>query len=234
MIEGAKALLNRVLIVEDEEKLSSLLNDYLSQSGFTCHVLSDGNGVVEFVRENEIDMILLDIMLPGKDGIEICKELRQFSQVPIFMLTAKVEEIDRLLGLELGADDYICKPYSPREVVAKVKAMMRRQGMRMEAVRPDSDAKLTLDEKTYRMNWLGQEAELTAIEFQLVAMMLKEPGRIFNREQLMRNMYDDNRIVSNRTIDSHIKKLRKKLNEMNPNQELVQSVYGVGYKLILD
>lgn len=227
-------MLNRVLIVEDEEKLASLLNDYLSQSGFECKIFAEGYDVVEYVNQHEVDIVLLDIMLPGKDGIEICKEIRQFSQVPIFMLTAKVEEIDRLLGLELGADDYICKPYSPREVVAKVKAMMRRQGMRMDSNMARPESQLHLDEKTYRMTWSGQEAELTAIEFQLIAMMLKEPGRIFNREQLMQNMYDDNRIVSYRTIDSHVKKLRKKLNDMNPEQELLHSVYGVGYKLILE
>ncbi len=227
-------MLNRVLIVEDEQKLASILNDYLVQAGFECHIFNEGTGVVEYVKQHDVDIVLLDLMLPGKDGITLCKEIRQFSHVPIFMLTAKVEEIDRLLGLELGADDYICKPYSPREVVAKVKAMMRRQNLREQGTPSNDESALVLDSNTYQMSWQGKRTELTAIEFQLLSLMHKEPGRIFNRDQLMQHMYDDNRIVSHRTIDSHIKKLRKKLHDMNPNQELVQSVYGVGYKLTLN
>jgi len=228
-------MFDQVLIVEDEVKLANLLNDYLSQSGFNCHVINEGLAVVDWVKTHQPDIILLDLMLPGKSGIDVCKEIRQFSDVPVFMLTAKVEEIDRLLGLELGADDYICKPYSPREVVARVKAMMRRQSLRASKAEATTDNTnlLTLDQNQYRINWQGCSVELTAVEFNLIKHLYKEPGRIFHRDQLMSQMYDDNRIVSHRTIDSHIKKLRKKLIEIDPTQELIQSVYGVGYKLVL-
>ena len=145
------------------------------------------------------------------------------------MVTAKVDEIDRLLGLELGADDYICKPYSPREVVARVKAVLRR------TIAPvQSNEGLHLNEDRYQLRLNKKTLDLTAVEFQLFKPLYKDPGRIFNRQQLMDCMYDDNRIVSDRTIDSHIKKLRKKLGELSPDKELIQSVYGVGYRLLVE
>jgi two-component system response regulator BaeR len=225
-----------ILIVEDEVKLAELLSDYLTAADFSCHQIHEGSPVVYWVKHNPVDLILLDIMLPGKDGIEICKEIRIFSDIPILMLTAKVEEIDRLLGLELGADDYICKPYSPREVVARVKAFLRRRSGELAPQEIDTQASslLHLNPDRYEVA-VGQHAiALTSVEFHLITKLYSEPGRIFNREQLMQNMYDDNRIVSHRTIDSHIKKLRKKLNQINNDKEVIQSVYGVGYRLTLD
>lgn len=215
-----------VLIVEDEEKLSSLLHDYLSQSGFKTHRLRNGLDVVPWVRERNPDLILLDLMLPGRDGLEICKEIRSFSSVPIIMTTARVEEIDRLLGLELGADDYICKPFSPREVVARVKAVLRRTdgGTTIKA------SGLTLDELRLRAVLNDRDLELTAVEFKLLQFLAANPGRIYSRQQLMDRIYPDERIVSDRTIDSHIKKLRRKIAVATPDEELIHSVYGVGYK----
>jgi two-component system response regulator BaeR len=168
-------------------------------------------------------------MLPGKDGLTLCRELREFSDIAIIILTARVEEIDRLLGLGIGADDYICKPYSPREVVARVKTILRR-------ISPSAlsfSRILTLDDDTYQVKVNQQVVELTAIEFNLLKILNKKPGRIYSRTQLIEMVYQDNRIVSERTIDSHIKKLRKKLNTLETDNELVQSVYSVGYKLIL-
>lgn len=221
-------MLNQVLIVEDEEKLANILVDYFEQAQFSTFCVYDGAKVVEWVKANQPSIILLDLMLPNKDGMQICKELRQFTQVPIIMVTAKVEEIDRLLGLELGADDYICKPFSPREVVARVKAVLRRV---QHTVQDSNPTKLTIDESRYEASYAGKSLGLTAVEFQLLKPLCSEPGRIFTRELLMQNMYDDHRIVSDRTIDSHIKKLRKKLHEISPDEELIQSVYGVGYRL---
>ena len=217
-----------ILIVEDEIKLAQLLADYLTAAGFGSHCLSDGREVVAWVKSRHPDLIVLDLMLPGKDGLELCREIRGFSQIPIIMATARVEEIDRLLGLELGADDYICKPYSPREVVARVKAILRRLRPR-DQEKPD-DGLLHLDEASYRVRARGGEVELTAVEFQLFATLYKEPGRIFSRSQLMDRIYADQRIVSDRTIDSHIKKLRKKLVDRVPDMELIHSVYGAGYR----
>lgn len=216
----------KVLIVEDERKLAELLRDYLKQSGFETFCLENGSEAVPWVREHSPDLILLDLMLPGRDGLEICKEVRSFSSVPVIMVTARIEEIDRLLGLELGADDYICKPFSPREVVARVKAVLRRGGGG-ETVHASS---LVLDEPRHQATLNGHELELTAVEFKLLKFLAASPGRIYGRQQLMDRIYPDQRIVSDRTIDSHIKKLRKKITEVTPGEEIIHSVYGVGYK----
>ncbi|HEY6009100.1 MAG TPA: response regulator [Geobacteraceae bacterium] len=215
-----------VLIVEDETKLAELLADYLRQAGFTPHCLANGTAVVAWVREQNPDLILLDLMLPGKDGMEICKEIRTFSGVPIVMVTARVEEIDRLLGLEFGADDYICKPFSPREVVARVKAVLRRAG----GSQTIQASGLVLDESCHRATLNGHDLELTGVEFKLLQFLAANPGRIYGRQQLMDRIYHDQRIVADRTIDSHIKKLRKKIAGTGSPVELIHSVYGVGYK----
>jgi len=214
-----------ILIVEDEERLASLLVDYLKASGMTSHWLAEGGGVVAHVRQDPPDLILLDLMLPGRDGMDVCKEIRGFSNVPIIMMTARVEEIDRLLGLELGADDYICKPYSPREVVARVKAVLRRTSG-ATATRQG----LVIDEPAMRVQLDGQLLDLTAVEFNLLAFLVARPGRIYSRDQLMERIYSDQRIVNDRTIDSHVKKLRRKMEQASPGCDLIRSVYGVGYK----
>ncbi len=217
---------NRILIVEDEARLASLMADYLRQSNFEPHILDDGLAAVPWVRENHPTLILLDLMLPGRDGMEICKEIRSFSEVPIIMVTARIEEIDRLLGLELGADDYICKPFSTREVVARVKAVLRRSGSQTTL----HDQGLVLEEASLHATLHGQKLDLTAVEFKLLQHLAAHPGRIFSREQLMDRIYTDRRIVSDRTIDSHIKKLRKKIDVAAPGEDLIRSVYSVGYK----
>lgn len=218
--------MQHILIVEDEIKLATLLQDYLKQSNFTTTMIHDGAAVSPWLSNNHADLVLLDLMLPGKDGMEICKEIRRDSQLPIIMLTAKVEEIDRLLGLELGADDYICKPFSPREVVARVKAVLRRS----EGSDKNSDKGLLLDTETYKAMINGIDLDLTAVEFQLLKVLSDHPGRIFSRSVLVDQIYSDGRIVSDRTIDSHIKKLRKKISIHLPDIELIHSLYAVGYK----
>ncbi len=217
---------DRVLIAEDERKLAEILQDYLRGNGFETFIIENGSEVVPWVRENAPEMILLDLMLPGRDGMEICKEIRTFSALPIIMVTARVEEIDRLLGLELGADDYICKPFSPREVVARVKAVLRRVGNGPKV----RSSRLSLDESRYRAVLDGRHLDLTAVEFKLLSFLAAHPGRIYSRGQLMDSIYADRRIVSDRTIDSHIKKLRKKIAAGSPDDEIIHSVYGVGYK----
>jgi two-component system, OmpR family, response regulator BaeR len=215
-----------ILIVEDEGKLAQILVDYLCQAGFKTHTLADGVAVVPWVQEHHPRLILLDLMLPGKGGLEICKEIRAFSSTPIIMITARVEEIDRLLGLELGADDYICKPFSPREVVARVKAVLRRG----KVVEPQNNTGLTLDESRYRATLHGMNLDLTAVEFKLLTLLAANPGRIYGRQHMMDHIYPDQRIVSDRTIDSHIKKLRKKMAVVDPDKEFIHSLYGAGYK----
>lgn len=215
-----------ILIVEDEQRLAELHRDYLRQAGYETDWLDDGTEVIEYVRQKEPALVLLDLMLPGKDGLDICKEIRSFSNTPIIMVTARVEEIDRLLGLEFGADDYICKPFSPREVVARVKAVLRRGSSCVG----EKDLVLHLDADRYIATLKDRKLDLTAVEFQLLKILAEKPGWIFNRDQLMEKIYTDQRIVCDRTIDSHIKKLRKKISSVDPSMDIIRSVYGVGYK----
>ena len=219
-----------VYIVEDELRLAELLRDYLRQSGYECRCIEDGTSAVDAIRAGAPDWVLLDIMLPGKDGMTICRELRQFSTVPIIMLTARVEEIDRLLGLELGADDYVCKPFSPREVVARVRALLRRNRMAQNGIANGQGETIAVDENKHTITIRGRAVDATAVEFKMFHLMFTHPGRIFSRQKLMDNIYPDRRVVSDRTIDSHIKKLRGKIKQAAPNKEIIHSVYGVGYK----
>lgn len=218
----------QILIVEDEPKIAALLADYLQlKGGYKTCVLERGDLVLEHFRKNPPDLVLLDLMLPGLDGIEVCKRIRMESQVPIIMVTARVEEIDRLLGLELGADDYICKPFSPREVVARVKAVLRRSGVPDEARGPD---KLQLDAGRFTAHYGGEALNLTPVEFALLRTLTQQQGRVFSRDQLMNEMYSDYRVVSDRAVDTHIKNLRKKLDEVSGGKEMIESVYGLGYR----
>lgn len=223
-----------VVIVEDEPQIAQIVIDYLHSHGFqTQHFLS-GEGVIEWLQQNPVDCVLLDIMLPNADrfgdGLQLCREIRQFSSVPIMMLTARIEEIDRILGLELGADDYLCKPFSPREVVARVKALIRRSHL---SDTTESQPQWHLDQATYQLHYQQQGVELSAVEFGIMRTLSESPGRIFSRSQLIDSIYDDHRIVSDRTIDSHIKKLRQKLAAVFGDNDWIQSVYGVGYKFVL-
>jgi two-component system, OmpR family, response regulator BaeR len=217
---------DRILIVEDEPKLAELLRDYLVREGYEATVLDRGDAVEPWVRANGVDLVLLDLMLPGKSGLDVCKGLRTFSDAPIVMVTARVEEIDRLLGLELGADDYICKPFSPREVVARAKAVLRRAKRKLV----QAETPVALEEAGLKATIAGRDLDLTAVEFQLLKTLVGQPGRIFSRDQLIDAMYRDARVVSDRTVDSHVKKLRKKIADVLPDREIVHSVYGVGYK----
>lgn len=218
----------KVLIVEDEKKIADLLADYFRAAHYQAHNMYDGRDVIEWLQSNPVDAVILDVMLPVKDGMQLCKEIRAFSQVPILMVTARVEEVDRLLGLELGADDYICKPFSPREVVARVKAVLRRTSNNHSSV-SDKDG-LVISHEKMQVTFNNQALQLTAVEFHLIDVMSQEPGRIFSRQQLMDKMYQDNRIVSDRTIDSHVKKLRQKLQSICSDKEFIHSVYGAGYR----
>jgi len=220
----------QVLIVEDEPKIAELLRDYLRQAHYETHWIDNGDAVDEWCKNNSPDIVLLDLMLPGKDGLAVCRELRTHSQVPIIMVTARVDEIDRLIGLELGADDYVCKPFSPREVVARVKAILRRA----EMTRADPTTTyrgLTIDEQKFSAAVDGHALDLTPVEFRLLALLASQPGRVFSRDQLMNKIYKDGRVVSDRTVDSHVKNLRQKIHDTIGSDELIRSIYGVGYKL---
>ncbi|HEY4079711.1 MAG TPA: response regulator [Burkholderiaceae bacterium] len=217
-----------VLVVEDEPRLALLVCDYLRAAGFEAASLADGAAVLPAVRLRPPDLIVLDLMLPNRDGLSLCRELRGFSDVPIVMVTARVEEVDRLIGLEAGADDYLCKPFSPRELVARVKAILRRPRSRV----PVHGAGLVIDREHHSARINGQLLDLTLLEFRLLEAFASAPGRVFSRDQLIDKLHGDQRAISDRTIDSHIKNLRRKLEQACPDEEPpIRSIYGVGYKL---
>ncbi|CAM2149690.1 response regulator [Paraburkholderia tropica] len=218
-----------ILIVEDEPKLASVMADFLQAAGYTTRCVDDGREVANEVARRMPGLIVLDLMLPGRDGRDICRDLRTYSDVPIIMVTAQVEEVDRLIGLELGADDYICKPFSLLELVARAKAILRRS--RFERF-PES-VPLQLDEERFVATFRGVEIELTPIEFRLLRTLAARPGRVFSRDVLMDRLYPDGRIVEDRTIDSHVKKIRRKFEAVAPDDDVIQSVYGAGFRLAL-
>jgi two-component system response regulator BaeR len=217
-----------VLIVEDEEKLATLLVDYLKADGFDAEVVADGRDAVLTVRVRNPALVLLDLNLPGRNGIEICRELRSFTEIPIIIVTARVEEIDRILGLNIGADDYICKPFSPREVVARVRAILRRS---TRSPSPSSPSGLLIDTASHTASLDGRKLDLTPVEFRLLVTLAENPSRVYSRDQLLDCLYSHHRAVTDRTVDSHIKNLRRKLSQASPDLELVRSIYGVGYTL---
>jgi two-component system response regulator BaeR len=218
-----------VLVVEDEPKLAQIMVDYLTEAGYETQWLNDGSEVVPWVRQHQPDLMVLDLMLPGRGGLEICNETRSFSDIPIIMATARIEEIDRLIGLELGADDYLCKPYSPRELVARIKAIFRRIDFIQSNIAAPAGLEILGDRMEVRFD--GHELNLTAVEFRLIDYLAANPGRVYSRGQLLDKLYDDHRVVSDRTVDSHIKNLRKKLSHVAPDRDIIKSIYGVGYKL---
>ncbi len=221
---------SHILIVEDEQKIALLIKDYLENDGFRTTIIDRGDLVEDFIRKTAIDLILLDLMLPGKDGLTLCREIRAFSNIPVIMLTARVTETDRLIGLELGSDDYICKPFSPREVVARVKAVLRRTcPPERETILTMGALALSEDQHTCTVN--GEDLCLTPNEFDLLKLFMAHPGKVFSRAQLLDKVQGYNFEGYERTIDSHIKNLRKKIAEHQPGKTIIQSVYGIGYKL---
>ena len=222
-----------ILIVEDEPKLAAVLSDYLRAASYETEIVGDGLAVIPAVQRLKPDLVLLDLMLPGRDGLEVCRELRVTSDVPIIMVTARVEEIDRLLGLEIGADDYLCKPFSPREVVARVRAILRRARGPANGGSQAEVNGLVVDESQYQARLDGQTLDLTPVEFRLLSALASPAGQIFSRDRLLDHLYDDHRVVTDRTVDSHVKNLRRKLEAVRPDQDLIRSIYGVGYRLEL-
>jgi len=219
----------RILVVEDETSLATILVDYLKRDGFAASAIADGDEAMAELRRGLPDLVLLDLMLPGMDGLSILRELRKTASTPVILVTAKVEEIDRLIGLELGADDYVCKPYSPREVVARVKAVLRRMQPHAAAAAAPVGAGLAIDAESWQASVNGKRLDLTPKEFQLLQALAAKPGRVFSRGQLLDAIYDDNLEVSERAVDSHMKNLRKKLAQAMPDAEPIRSIYGVGF-----
>jgi len=223
-----------IVIVEDDDKIAALLADYCAAAGYRTTQIGDGCQAVAFLRETPADLLLLDLMLPGMDGIEVCQAVRGFSVLPIIMLTARIDEVDRLLGLDSGADDYVCKPFSPREVMARVKAQLRAQWRRTQGAMPTPpESAVDIDADRMRIVVKGVALPLTPVEYRLLAEMIGHPERVYSRQQLLDLCHDDQRDTSDRTIDSHIKNIRRKLAAALPGVDCLQSVYGVGYRFEL-
>jgi two-component system response regulator BaeR len=214
-------------IVEDEPELAALVADYVRAAGYTPTLFADGALALEALRTATPALVVLDLMLPGLDGLALCRALREFSDVPVVMVTARVEEIDRLLGLEAGADDYVCKPFSPRELVARIKAILRRSG---RAAQPSV---VVIDDSTRRIAIHGKPLDLTPSEFALLAVLARRPGQVFSRAQLLDLAFHDSLDVTDRAIDSHIKNVRRKIEAVAPGLEPIHSIYGLGYRFDL-
>ncbi|HBK85204.1 MAG TPA: DNA-binding response regulator [Firmicutes bacterium] len=217
----------KILIVEDDESISELIAYNLQQAGFRTCVAFDGESGLALALQGDPHLVLLDIMLPGIDGYEVCRQLRQTSAVPILFLTAKDAEYDRVLGLELGADDYVTKPFSPRELVARVKAILRRAGRPAE-IEQMTIGPITIDFRSHQVTLEGEPINLTPMEYQLLRILAMNPGQVFGREQLLTEVWGEDFFGDQRTVDVHISHLREKL---GPASDLVQTARGFGYKL---
>ena len=221
----------QILVVEDDLDIAEQVLLFFNASGFTTHHITDGSAVVSWVKENSPDAIILDVMLPNLDGVECMKQIRAFSMVPIIMVTAKVEEADRLKGLEHGADDYVCKPFSGAELVMRVKAILRRcapVSSRNETV--ETPATICLNEDALEVEINGVSLGLTKVEFDVFKLLYKAPKRVFSRQQILDHIQPNNFDITDRVIDSHIKNIRKKLKNLQFSPKIVASVYGAGYR----
>ncbi|WNS74081.1 response regulator transcription factor [Bacillus sp. DTU_2020_1000418_1_SI_GHA_SEK_038] len=227
----------RILVVDDEERIRRLLKMYLERENFIIDEAGDGNEALTKGLANDYDIILLDLMMPGKDGIEVCKELREKKATPIIMLTAKGEEVNRVQGFEAGTDDYIVKPFSPREVVLRVKALLRRAS-KTTYIQTEAAAKdiivfshLTIDHDAHRVLADGKEVSLTPKEYELLYFLAKSPDKVFDREQLLKEVWHYEFFGDLRTVDTHVKRLREKLNKVSEQAaKMIVTVWGVGYK----
>lgn len=221
----------KILVIDDEPKIVEISRDYLKAAGFDVVQALDGLSGLASARRESPDLIVLDLMLPGMDGYDVCRELRRESNVPIIMLTARVEETDKIIGLEIGADDYITKPFSPRELVARVRTLLRRAaGTTISEVQRIGD--LVLDRNRYVVTISNREVSLTATEFEILATLAAYPGRIFSRSQLLTAVRGVSFESYERAVDSHIRNLRRKIEPGDGPPRYIQTVHGVGYRLI--
>jgi len=220
-----------ILVVDDEPKIVRLARDYLEKNGFRVVTAADGGAALAMARREKPDLIVLDLLLPGMDGREVCRILRTESDVPIIMLTALSEESDQIVGLEIGADDYIVKPFSPRALVARVRALLRRVQGGVKAPAVIRVGELEIDSERYIVTWQGEALRLTPSEFDLLTVLARHPGQTLTRQQLMDDLYGGAASSVDRSVDSHIKNLRRKL-ESASGAQLIETVYGVGYRFV--
>ncbi|WP_105174688.1 MULTISPECIES: response regulator [unclassified Pseudoalteromonas] len=219
-----------ILVIEDEVKIAELIEKYLYLEGFKTSLIHEGNCALDAVNELNPDLIILDIMLPGTNGIELCSKIRQYSDVPIIMLTARVEEIDHLIGFDVGADDYVTKPFKPKELMARVKAILKRRRMPTNKPSTFTAGNIIVDPSEYKVLVKNEELKLTINEFSLLKILIASPNKVFSRQDLLTMTQGKYFESYERSIDSHIKNLRKKLIQADPDSHYIESIYGVGYK----
>ena len=222
-----------VLIADDDDKIRELLELYLTKEGFVVLQAADGAEAILKAQQLKPDLIVLDVMMPVMDGMEVCRQVRKFSRVPVIMLTARMEDEDRIMGLELGADDYVSKPFNPREVVARVKAVLRRAPGKEEGQADGEILKfplLLINRQEYTATSSGNSVQLTAKEMELLWHMASHPGRVFSREQLLESIWGYEYFGDTRTVDTHIKRIRQKLGVKDDTLWDIKTVWGVGYK----
>jgi DNA-binding response OmpR family regulator len=223
----------RILVIDDEEAIGNVIKDYLEAQGYEVFWAEDGLSAIDMFQRINPDLIILDLMLPGKSGFDVCKEFRKDSNVPVIMLTAKSDEIDRVLGLELGADDYVTKPFSLRELAARVKAVLRRVGKGVEDQRDVLKVgDIAVDVEGHQVTVSGREVALTPTEFSILLFLAERPGRVASRLQLVNASLGEAYVGYERSIDTHVSNLRKKIEDDPANPKRLQTVYGVGYKLV--
>jgi two-component system catabolic regulation response regulator CreB len=220
----------KILIVEDEPAIADTIHYALETEGFTPVTAPTGQEALELVTANHIDLVILDVGLPDINGFELCKQIRRHSALPIIFLTARNEEVDRVVGLEIGGDDYVVKPFSPRELTARVKAVLRRTQSGSSAASNHSGV-WEVDTTRRRINYFGQSLELSRTEYELLQTFIRQPGRVFTREQLMASVWDEPEASMDRTVDAHIKNLRAKLKAVKPDRDPIVTHRGTGYAL---
>jgi two-component system OmpR family response regulator len=219
----------RILVVDDDGHIRQVVRYALERAGHEVREAKDGAEALRSFRERAPDLMVLDVLLPEEDGLEVCRQVRKVSPLPIVFLSSRDEELDRVLGLELGGDDYVTKPFSPRELVARVSAVLRRTSPSPMAEKVLKHAGIELDLARHRAEYMGRDVTLTVVEFALLAALVESPGRVFERSRLAHAVHGDGHYITERTVDSHVRRVRKKLVELGPDP--IETVYGVGYRL---
>ena len=223
--------MSKILIVEDDLAIVKHLTAFLEKDNYQVKALHSGLNVIETVKSYLPDLIILDLMLPDKDGITCCKQIREFSEVPVIILTAKAEEIERIIGLQAGADDYVCKPFSAIELLLRIKGILKRSGT-LATSSGKANSALLVNCDTYIVQYNDLTCELSHLEFGLFNLLYQKPGRIYSRQQIIDLVYPDSHDIFDRAIDSHVKNIRKKIKQLNITSTVVDAVYGAGYRYL--
>ena len=222
-----------ILVVDDDKEIAELIEVYLRNEGYTVHKALDGVQALRFLEKNQVELIVLDIMMPNMDGLEFCKQVRKENHVPILMVSAKVQDMDKIIGLMSGADDYMSKPFNPLELTARVKALLRRASYQQPAIENEliEISSLKIDKHSHRVTANEREIKLTAIEFEILYLLAKNRGRVFGSEEIFERVWNESGAGSNKTVMVHISNLRDKIEDALPGETIIQTVWGVGYKV---